>query len=147
MFGLLAYTWASALVTGLLGALPGRSLQFRVSLVAIILTLGATFSYSLAHSVVEPLFNPYMLPEEFSPGELALLALYTTALAELAGFLVMVAAAYFLRHSLLPHELRDTRRRKLLILVGVVVVAVVAVIPLLLDGVVLRMFELYLMLL
>ena len=116
MFGLLAYMWSSAVVTGLLGTLPGRSLRFRVTIVALVLSLFSVLSFSVAEFWVRPLFEGTTMPEEVIPGEWALLGIYAPVATQMLGLLFMVAVAYFLRRGLLPPGEKDTRTRKVLVL-------------------------------
>lgn len=90
MFVLLAYAWTSAVVTGLLGTLPGRTFPFRVSLVAIVLSLGAVLSFSVAHFWVDSLFDGDRLPGGVTPGNWAMLGLYAVALTQVMGFLILL---------------------------------------------------------
>lgn len=142
MFALLAYAWSSAVVTGLLGTLPGRSFRFRVTVVALVLTLGSVMTFAVANFLVGSLVGEEKLPEGVRPGEWAMLGLYLPAVTQWLGLLLMVVVAYFLRLRLLPIEEPDTRERKTLALAAVVAIALIVVIPLSLDGFLLRMIQL-----
>ena len=141
MFGLLAYTWSSAVVTGLLGTLPGRSFRFRVIVVALVLSLGSVVSFAVAHFGIASLLGEVKLPDGVNPGNWAMLGLYASAFTELLGFLLMVVVAYILRQRLLPPTEPDTRTRKILVLAAVTAIAFVVVIPLTLDGLLFRMVQ------
>ena len=134
MFALLAYMWSSAVVTGLLGTLPGRSFRFRVTLVALVLSSFSTLSFSVAYFWVALLFDETKTPVEVKPGDWALLGLYLPALTQLLGLLIMVAVAYFIRRRLLPPEMKDTRTGKVLVSAAVAAIALVVFLPLSLDG-------------
>ena len=62
MFGLLPALY-SAIVTGLLGTIPGRSFRYRVALVALVLSAGVAISHFVAHFLVAPIFDETKLPE------------------------------------------------------------------------------------
>ena len=147
MFGLLAFAWSSALVTALLGTLPGHSFVFRVSTVALVLTVGPAVSFAVAQFWISDFFDQSRLPEGVNAGEWAMLGVYMPSLVQMAGFLVMVLVAYSVRSRLLPQDEPDTRTRKLLVLAGVLVVVLVVAVPLSLGGGLFRMAELSLRLL
>ena len=142
MFGLLAYAWSSALVAAMLGTLPGRSFAFRVGIVALFLTAFPVVAFAVARLWVSQLFNQSRLPDGVNAGEWATLGVFVPSLVEIAGFLLMVLAAYLVRSKLLPRDEPDKRVRKLLVLAGAVLVVLVVTVPWSLGGGLLRMGEL-----
>ena len=134
MFAVLVYAWASAVVSALLGTIPGRSFRFRASLVALVLAVGVVLSYSAAHFLVDPLFSQDRLPEGVRPGDWGMFGLYARALTQLSGYLLMMAVAFLLRGRLLPKRGKDSSSRGMLVLASKLVILLVVVVPLSLDG-------------
>ena len=142
MFGLLFYAWTSAVVTGLLGTLPGRSFRFRTTLVGLVLSVSVVLTFSVSRFLVEPAFVAEELPDNVIPGDWAMLGLHAKVFTQLLGYILMVAVAYFLRRKLLPPEQGDTTTRSILLLAAVSAIVLVVTIPLALDGNLLRLFRL-----
>ena len=108
--------WASAVVTALLGTLPGRSFRFRVALVASFVTVSALIATYVPWIWIRPFFDEYGLPEGFTNGEWAKLGLYLGVAFKTLIWMFSIALAYWLRHSLLPPGEEDTGNHKLLVL-------------------------------
>ena len=117
--------WASAVVTALLGTLPGRSFRFRVLLVASFVTVSALVAAYVPEIWVRPFFDEYGLPEGFTNGEWAILGLYLAVAVQTLLWVFTIALAYWLWHRLLPPGEKDNNNRKLLVIASVVLLLLI----------------------
>ncbi len=108
--------WAAAVVTAILGTLPGRSFRFRVALVASFVTVSALVASFVPEIWIRPFFDEYGLPEGFTNGDWAKLGLYLAFAVQALVWVITIALAYLLRLRLLPPGEGDNNTRKLLVL-------------------------------
>ena len=88
---------ASAIVTGLLGFLPGRSFRFRLLLIAAIL-VAAVVGASLVGIGTGMAFDSVVSgPDGYITGKEAMLGLYLAFACKLAVLLLIVPVAYVIR--------------------------------------------------
>lgn len=110
-FGLIP-AWYSAIVTGLLGTLPGRGFRLRVILVTLVLSAGVALSCTDAHLLFEAILDGVKPPEGTSSGQWAALVLYAGEFTKLFGYVVLVGVAYFIRQGLLPRAYVNNQEHK-----------------------------------
>ena len=97
MFSGLFVAAASAIVTGLLGFLPGRSFRFRLLLIAALL-VAAVVGASLVGIGANEIFDSVVSgPDGYITGKEAMLGLYLAFACELAVLLLIVPVAYVIR--------------------------------------------------
>ncbi len=88
---------ASAMVTGLLGFIPGRSFRFRLLLIAAIM-VAAVVGASLVGIGARQAFSSVVSgPDGYITGKEAILGLYLAFACELAVLLLIVPVAYVIR--------------------------------------------------
>ena len=97
MFSALFVAAASAMVTGLLGFLPGRSFRFRLLLIAAILVAAVVGSSLVGIGANMAFENVVSGPDGYIMREEAILGLYLAIACEFAVLLLIVPVAYVIR--------------------------------------------------
>ena len=87
----------SAIVTGLLGFLPGRSFRFRLVLIAAILVAAVVGASLIGIGANETFDSVVSGPDGYITGKEAILGLYLVMACELAVLLLIVPVAYVIR--------------------------------------------------
>ena len=111
---------AAAVVTGLLGTLPGRTFRFRLILVASVVAVSTIIASFVPDIWIRPFFDRLEPPEGTNYGEWAIFALYLSAVVKAIVSGSTICVAYWLRVRLLPPGEQDSRNRKLLVIASIV---------------------------
>ncbi len=119
------FVWASAVVTALLGTLPGRSFRFRAVAAGSFVTVSALVAEYVPEFWIRPFFETHEPPEGFTWGEWAVLGLYLIFFFKTMVWVCTIALAYWLRLSLLPTGEKDTGNHKFLVAASVVVLLLI----------------------
>jgi hypothetical protein len=117
---------AAAVVTGLLGTLPGRTFRFRLILVASVVAVSTIIASFVPDVWIRPVFERHEPPEGTSYGEWGTFGLYLVFAVKTLVLAFAICVAYWLRVRLLPSGEQDSRNRKLLVLASIVLPLIIA---------------------